>query len=504
MAATLVRARGNTDYAGLVADIYLRESDSRRRSRTGKDIRGGSRSIGEQEDGCRSDIDRIGATAGELFRDKDRGASTYSKGARKDWDRLIRKLESPDRPDILVCWECARGTRDLEVYVALRAICRRTGVLWMYNGRVYDLADTSDAFITGLDVLSAEREAGMTHDRVMRGTESRAASGRPHGRMLYGYTRRYAPDTGEFLEQLPEPQTAPIVREIFAAVADDGIGLCALATRLNRRNVPTPAGSPAWRTASLRRILTNRGYLGERTANGATMVAGAWPALVDELTWWAAQARLEQRRLEVDGKRETRPDTTVKYLLSGIAKCGVCNASVVSNKGYGDGRYAAYLCHGKQCVGRSRRHLDDYVTELVLAMLETEPEIGRTDTPDLRLGEALRALTGYRAQLEAFEEQAIAGELTAAAYARIEQRIMPKIAAAEQTLRTLQRRTQLPDTGGRGIRDAWNTPEYEGGLSLADKRSIIRSVVAIRILPTGSGKRFDPAAVEVTRLDLGA
>lgn len=488
-----------TDCSSLVADIYVRESDSRRRSRTGKDIRGASKSISEQEKDISRDIERIKAIPGEIFRDRDKGASTYSQGIRTEWERLIRKLESPERPAILACWECSRGTRDLEVYIALRAICRRTGVLWMYNGRLYDLADVSDAFVTGLDVLSAEREAGMTHDRVMRSARSRAAAGRPHGKMLYGYRRDYHPHTGEFVRQVPDEQKAEIVREIFRLAAE-GQSSSKIARALTQQGVQTPQSARVWRSTTVGNLLRNPGYRGRRVSKaGHATIDDAWPEIIDDVTW-----RRVQRRLSSGDGRAPRLDTHVRHLLSGLIYCGVCEGKLMHNTGKtANGRfYPTYNCHDRSCVGRSAPKLEELVAEHVLAICEREDSVGATDTDDPRIGEAEAELDRLLTELTAWHEAIGPGGPSPIAVRAAERKYEPLIDAARRRLHALRARFAVPDTGSLTLREAWATPAERGGLSLMDRRQLISSTVRVTVLRASRGRgRFDPATVRIEPLD---
>ena len=54
----------------------------------------------------------------------------------------------------------------------------------------------------------------MTSKRIRRAVRIRAAEGRPHGRIPYGYRREHDPATSKVLRQVPNAQTAPVVREI--------------------------------------------------------------------------------------------------------------------------------------------------------------------------------------------------------------------------------------------------------------------------------------------------
>src|SRR5690606_35092785 len=97
--------------------------------------------------------------------------------------------------------------------------CMAAGVLLCYNGQVYDLSKREDRKATAQDAIAAEDEAEGIRDRNLRTTRATAKKGTPHGRILYGYARRYDPDTGDLIEQYEHPDRGPIVREIFERIA---------------------------------------------------------------------------------------------------------------------------------------------------------------------------------------------------------------------------------------------------------------------------------------------
>jgi len=75
-------------------------------------------------------------------------------------------------------------------------------------------------------------------------------------------------------------------------------------------------------------------------------VNGAWPALIEQVTFSQVQVRLAARASQVIHPREVDSP----YLLSGIMRCGVCGAAIV---GQGSGhRYRYYMCGNARRKGR--------------------------------------------------------------------------------------------------------------------------------------------------------
>ncbi len=95
----------------------------------------------------------------------------------------------------------------------------------------------------------------------------------------FGYMR----DPEDKGHLIPNPDTAPIVKNIFKWRAD-GVGPTEIATRLNKDNVPTPSGykktnfssrlidRDTWTISTVKKILTNRIYTGDMVQHTQTKV----------------------------------------------------------------------------------------------------------------------------------------------------------------------------------------------------------------------------------------
>jgi DNA invertase Pin-like site-specific DNA recombinase len=143
----------------------------------------------------------------------------------------------------------------------------------------------------GVEVLAATvrtvaaiDEAEIRLQRFSVGKARKKALGRHvHGRAPYGYRSE-----GGVLE--PIDALMPVVRRIFEeAAAGDTPG--SIARRLNQEGIAPPQGGRGWTEQSLRVILGNVAYTGERYG-----VKGAHAALVSRRTWSAAQSALQARR----------------------------------------------------------------------------------------------------------------------------------------------------------------------------------------------------------------
>lgn len=459
--------------------------------------------MSEQEAECRAWAEREGWDVVEVIEETG-SASRFgrSTSARQRWAEVTALVRS-GRVDILLTWEHSRATRQLEEYAELRNLCAKHGVLWGYTGTVYDLTQREARFRTGLDALLAEDESARTSERILRASRARAAAGTPHGKLPYGYRREYDPKSGALLRQVPDdptldeagvevPGTAPIAREIITRVAA-GETYYAIANDLTERGVPLPRparsrhNSGSWLGTTVKRIACSPTYAGIRVHRGAVVGDASWPALVDQETHERAVAAVE------DATRVgPRQDRSVKHILTGIARCGVCGGPLVRR--LNRGRYAGYACRISSCVSRKQEDLETHVVERVLLLLSDfdPPSPADEISADVAAVEAeIAALDERLAQLIA---QAADGSITPATLARVEARIQTQLTVATRRLRALRRPQTLARWG-----DLEDPAALWESLDLAGRRALLADVVDVSVLPSNQGRRaFDPASVTVT------
>jgi len=453
-------------------------------TRVSHDKSGRARSVEEQEADCRLACERFGWVVAMVLQDNDAGASRWSKKKRPAYDDLAKILQPGD---VLVTWEASRAQRDRRAYFALSELCAERGVLWCYKGRVFDLNDTQDRFLTLLDLGLAEKEVDETRDRVMRTLNSNAAKGLAHGRLPYGYTAERNPKSGEIIERILDPVEAPIVREMADRVLA-GESLRSIAKDLNERGLPTPQSRDnrkvpvkgVWLPTVINRLLMKPTIAGLRTHHDKVVAKGDWPAIITEDEFERLKAILEDP-LNVN-PRGSAP----KHLLSGIAMCGVCGARCYRKKrSYGD----AYQCTGDLCVLRKVEVVDAHVMEWVYAMLKDERARERlSQTDDSDAVAARQRIVALRNRLEEYTEEAMAGGISATAFGKIEQRWREEIVELETVAHQSVAFPKLQKLLGRG--DARQTWE---GLGIEEQREIIRATLNVTI-----NRSTDPKPIDIS------
>jgi site-specific DNA recombinase len=448
-------------------------------TRVSVDRANNTKSVSSQEQACREHCAREGWEVVDVFTDNDRSASAYAKKSRPAFEQLMSVLQNYD---VLVTWEASRATRDLEVYVALRAACRASGVQWSYSGKLFNLSRTDDSFSTGLDMLMAERESSQTRDRVSRAVRQQAEAGKPHGRVPFGYMREYDGTTGALLRQVAHPDQARVITEAADRVLS-GESCYSIAKDFQARSMPL-MGDKRWAPHRLSRLLRNPTYAGKRVFQGRIIGDAAWEALIPGDKWEALQGiLLAPDRMRFHG-------TEPAWLLTGIALCGVCGATVTRGNNRTNDTYS---CRQNACVARRIAPVDALVVAAVKARLlasDALESLNKEAGPEA--SEAAREIVELEARLEGFYLQAAEGTLSPQGLAKVEGSLLRKADEARVRLRSLSKPQRMTIEDPRAMADRWE------GLPLLQQRDVVRTLLKVVILPAGRGKRiFDPATVLV-------
>lgn len=221
---------------------------------------------------------------------------------------------------------------------------------------------------------------------------------------------------GRFVER---PDRVAIVHRIFRETIE-GAGRREIVRRLNSEGVPTfrshekrkrePTG---WHTSSVAKIVQSRAVLGEYQPHKGTHrgrnrepdgepVQGFYPSILDEDTWWRAQAATQGRRQQAAGRKGKQV-----HLFQGIARCGSCGGAMhLRNHGLPPkgGIYLVCSSHERQagCDNSRRWRVDRLEPALLTALGYIEAEaFAPLDDATPAAAERVSALTAQLADSEA-------------------------------------------------------------------------------------------------------
>jgi len=468
-----------------------------------------SRSVEQQNQAGSRAAQTHGWTIVGRYADPGLSASRYARKSRPEWERLRADVQA-GRLDVVVMWEPSRGSRKLSTWAGFLDDCLEHGVL-IYITRdeyLYDPANTRDWRELASEGVDSAHESDKNSARSRRGIADAAERGEPYGRIPYGYTRRYEHDVthpkGKRPIQEPDSEEAPVACEIITHISEGG-SISGLIYDLAQRGITNRSGKPWSHSSIARMVLEGVAYIGKRRHNGGPLLDGNWAPLVDEDVYWAAVSVLKDpaRRRKAEQRGGIRPGRA-RWLLSYIATCAEpeCGAplGVVTNRmrrGVPEPQY--------RCSNSTASHayapvewMDWLVGEAVVRWCAQEQVYAVLTEGSY--GDALTAqdeAKAERARLATFEAQAIAGTLSAEAYARIASGIEARIAELEATAAELAVPAELRALVGTGDREADIAARWLA-MPLPARRSVIRKISAPTLKPTGrSGRLLDPFRVSV-------
>lgn len=479
-------------------------------NRVSADPSGSRVSVNSQDHENRALCERNGWEIAGTITDNDRSATRYAGRVREGYEQVLNAItgQSPlGRIDILVTWEASRAERNMDTYPRLRQLLATHHVLHAYNGKLHDLNEGGDRFAATLDVLLAEREAEIARERTLRSHRDSARRGTPRGVTPYGYMREYDPHSGRMVSQVPDPETAPVIRELVSRVLA-GETLYAVAQDFNRRGVLTPRGRrdqlsgetaprPGWSSSMIRNLLGKQSLMGVRTHNGVAVGEATWPPLISPEDWAKVQAVL------ADPLR-SRNDrgVQVRFLLSGIAECGVCGAWMRPLRNQGR---PTYVCagkvptDGKGHVARSQPGLDAFVIRAVVERSAgtdfMQVLAQRHSSSATEVAAAERELADLRAKLAEYEKAATQKTgLALESLLRILDQLQAQYEDAERRAAPRGVHPAVLDLAGPDAPDRWDR------MPLERRRQVIRALVRVRVhrsnAPKGS-HAFDDSSIEL-------
>ena len=395
-----------------------------------------------------ADNERTGFEFGEPYsEDVAISASRFTNKVRGGYERLVADLESGEfGADVLVLWESSRGSRRLSEWARLIETCEAAGVKIHVTSddNTYDPADARDRETLQQDGVAAEAESSKISKRVRRDSKALAAKGQPVALIPYGYMRTYKTvGRSRYIDQqLPDPDEAPVVQEIFKRIKNRE-SLKSIVRDFEARGIRTRNGI-VMSTQFIRDLALRPGYVGLRmhrpgnktgkyqgSLEGA--VKATWPPLVDTETFYSV------REILLDPSRKTSRPGKSKHLLSMLAECGVCGGPLTATYRK-PARRREYQCRDKSCVRINAADLDGFVVAVVLAYIAREAdglraEAGKTGGAEL---EAVRGkLAEQRAELASLQKEAEDGKISVATVVRMEGGIVKRIAKLEQQEREL-------------------------------------------------------------------
>jgi site-specific DNA recombinase len=458
--------------------VYVRISDDRTGQRAG---------VTRQTDDCLGLAERRGWQVVEVYEDND--LSAYGGKPRPGYLRMLEDIKA-GRLEGVVVWHLDRLHRHPKELEEFFEVCDAAGVraLASVTGDV-DLGSDDGRFHARILGAVARKESDDKSRRIRRQREELARSGRAGG----GGTRPFGFEADRVTVREGE---AWLIREAARRVLA-GESLLGVCRDWQTWGVETPAGGH-WRSSTLKRMLISPRVAGLREHRGAVVAEAEWPAIVEPDAYQRLRVILTD-----PARSKFRGDGVRRYVLSGIAFCGLCGNRLYARP-RGDGRRCYVCASGPNFGGCGKIRaladpLEEHVAEAMFAALDTPLLTRAIRAQDDADDDTAQLLGQLRVDEEALEQAArdhYADRLIGRAeYLAARQALEARIEDTRRRLRTHQRRSVLADipTGGEQVRAAW------AGRDVRWRRALIGAIVdRIQVNPATRGRnRFDPARIVI-------
>jgi DNA invertase Pin-like site-specific DNA recombinase len=447
----------------MIAAIYARKSTEQ------NGVSEEEKSVTRQIDHAKQYAAKKGWTVIDEHVYVDDGVSGAEFLKRPGFVRLMNTIKGKPTFQVLIMSEESRlGRGRIETEHSLKRIVDAgVRVFYYLSNREARLSDATSSFVESVRLYAAEMEREKASERTYDAMLRKAKYGHVLGGRVYGYDNisvmtnecdQDAQPKRSHVERRINPKEAVVVRRIFQLYGS-GTGLTTLAKTLNQEHVLPPGrGRHGWAPSAIREMLHRELYRGISIWNqtqsvqiGGTKKQRQRPEsewlrtevphlrIVFDEEWQKVQDRLKEcatiYRRANDGTLRNGPCGGVlksQYVLSGLAKCGICGKSIVGittrrkghvYKKYGCACYqkrGAVICRNNLQIGQSEMdravlaslrnalepQLFEEAVQLAIAQIEndktTQPgkreflnqELSEIDKRIERLAEAIAATGG--------------------------------------------------------------------------------------------------------------
>lgn len=472
--------------------VYVRISD---------DTEGDARGVARQRDDCCAMASVRRWNVVRVYEDND--FSAYQKKVvRPEFERLLGDLHLGVIQGVVVynLDRFARQPRDLER--AIEIFDERPNFVFATLEGDVNLSTIDGRTMARIMVAFANKSSADTGRRVKRKQLELASEGKPHGgRQPYGWRADGLTVDPEAKKEILGAHRAILNGARITDIQKDW---------LQREVAPTSRAGKRFRGAerldhkTVRRVLTNPALAGVKVYRGEVVlddtgkpVTAAWEPVCTQAHLSEVMETLEARKPQ----RERAGTNALRYLLSGIARCGVCNGPMrgqMRRRASGS-QYQVYLCdrsgYAKGCgkVARQGAPVDQLITELILADQQRAnvraASGGWTQSQEERLASAV-------ADIEELRNAYVAKQISISSLIQL----LRPLEKERDELAFLKRKAERES---RKVKVVEHTHEAFDALPLERQRALIlRSISAVIIHPQGKGKaRFDPDLIEPVPAD---
>lgn len=275
-------------------------------------------SLDAQEHTCKKAAEIAGYSSIEVIRDEGKSAGSLDRpGIQK-----IIKLCKESKVEKIFALHSDRLARNVEDHIALRKLFKENGV-----GITYALQpgmDNNTAFGQTMDTMTAafnEMQRLVVKEKTKGALLEKVNEGWFPGVAPLGYvnTNNQNFHRGEISRRIivPDPKTAPFVKEMFELYATGNYSLEALAELMAKKGLRTRRGKMIHHH-KMPETLRNRLYIGELNWGGVRIEKAKHQPIISKSLFERVQRVIVRRNKGAERKRK------YKFLLRGIVHCAKC------------------------------------------------------------------------------------------------------------------------------------------------------------------------------------
>ena len=291
---------------------------------------------------------------------KDEGMSGTSIKNRTDLQKMLNDISKDKNIDTVVVWKLSRLSRNMADLATTVEFFEKYNVNLICITQGIDTSNPMGENFVYMAGMFAKMERDNIIETCKMGMKQRALEGGWNGGKVFGYRSKYYEDENKKKNSKLEivEEEAVVIKEIFKLFVNEKWGYSKIANQLNDRGLRTIENN-YWSKQCIKTIIDNPVYVGkirwgvhlywskqrrQGKQENPIISDGKHDFIIDEETWEKAQ-----RIRSVTGKISEKTYEG-NYLLSGLIKCPVCGASMVSHRTVKKGKsgenitYRYYQC----------------------------------------------------------------------------------------------------------------------------------------------------------------
>lgn len=278
-------------------------------------------SIQEQTDKLKKFCEVKEWSVGDVYTDPGFSGSSLK---RPGMQKLINDVEQ-QRIDAVLVYKLDRLSRSQkDTLYLIEDVFLKYNVHFVSLNENFDTSTPFGRASIGMMSVFAQLEREQITERMQMGKVGRAKAGYFHGggTIPHGYDYKDG-------QLIPNEKESKIVNYIFDQYLD-GWGVQSIAKNLNAKHI-SGKRSAKWSHKIVNEILANNLYIGKITWKNETYDGTHLP-IIDEDKFYKVQELMAKRKTSAN-KTNLQP-FKAKYMLTGLAYCGVCGARMFTLQSY--------------------------------------------------------------------------------------------------------------------------------------------------------------------------